>query len=148
MVAGVPWFIDNRQLRSAVWLIVEAIRTPIIERLDRIMSLVTVDSDALAAVGPAIAALETEFENFVAALPTPPPAGSLDSVNAALTDFKSKLDAATTPATPAAPADPGTGASTGTAGDGSTTTVDPSTGTTAVDPNTGQPVVDPNAPTA
>lgn len=117
------------------------------------MSLVTVDSDALAAIGPAVTALETEFENFVAALPAPPPAGSLDDVNAAIADFKSKLDAVAAPAAPATPADPtaGTGTDTGTG-----TTADPTagtgtdTGTTTdgtgapVDPATGAPV-DPTA---
>jgi hypothetical protein len=122
----VPWFIDNRQLRMAVWLITEAVTRPIIERLDQLMTLVTVDSDALAAVGTAVNSLETEFEAFVAANPAIP-AGSLDGINASLADFKTKLDAASTPVTGGGP----TGGSTGATGATGATAApgDPTSGT-------------------
>lgn len=145
MVGSVPMFLDQRGLRALAGWMIEAVRNPIIERLDRIMVNVTIDSDALASLTTLAQTVDTEVKALIQAGTLAP--GDVSGITAALNDANTALTAAST-ATGTPPVtvgdgstDPGTGASTGTTGDPAAP-ADPTTtdGTgTPVDPATGAP---------
>lgn len=131
-------FLDQRGLRALADWMIEAVRNPIIERLDRIMgTLVTVDSDVLAALATLAQTVDTEVGQLIAQGKIAP--GDVSGIQTALDDANTQLSTAvaagqaTSTTDPSAPAD----GSTTPPADGSTDTGD---GTT--------PPVDPNAPTS
>lgn len=134
MVGVVPWFIDNHQLRKAVWLMAEAIAVPILDRLDQIMgALVTVDSDVLGALSSLAQTVDTEVGQLIEQGKIAP--GDVTALQAALADAKSQLDTAvasgtaTSPTDPSTPGDPAAG--TIPSGDGGTGGTDTGTDTPA-----------------
>jgi hypothetical protein len=112
MVATVPWFIDNRQLRTAVWLMA----APIVERLDRIMALVSIDDTVLQGIATtltgddsALATIATEVQTLVTSGQLQPDNASVQAIQGALTDIGNSvtsLNTALTPPTTTAPASP------------------------------------------
>lgn len=144
MLGRVPWFIDNRQLRTAVWLMGESIAKPLLRKMDEIMgALVTVDSDVLSALTTLSQAVDTEIQAALDAGKLQ--AGDVTGIQSALADAKTKLDTAVSAGTATSPTDPTAPADGGTAAPADPTTTD-GTGT-PVDPATGAPT-DSGTPTA
>lgn len=96
MLAVVPRFIDSRLLRETVWAIAEAVLPPIIERLERIMTLVSIDSDVLASLTTLAQTVDSEVKSLIAAGTLAP--GDASGIQTALADANSALSAAANPA--------------------------------------------------
>lgn len=121
----VPMFLDQRGLRALADWMIEAVRNPIIHRLDQIMGLVSIDDTILQGFATSIGSVDTSLQTIatqVAALVTAgtlaPDDAAVQSIQSSLTDAATQITAITTSLTPpvtapvtdpSAPVDPTSG---------------------------------------
>lgn len=111
MVTNVPMFLDQRGLRALADWMIEAVRNPIIRKLDAIMALVSIDDTVLqgfatsiASVDSSLQAIATEVTALVTAGTLSPDDAAVAAIQGSLADIGTQLGSINTALTPAAPA--------------------------------------------
>lgn len=136
-------FLDQRGLRALADWMIEAIRKPIIERLDSLMGLVSIDDTVLQGIAATLSGVDTNLVTITTQVQTLITAGTLSpddaavqSIQGSLSDIGTQLGTLNTALTPAAPAGPTsptdpTGSTGATGPAAPVDPTDPSSGTTA-----------------
>lgn len=122
-------FLDQRGLRALADWMIEAVRNPIVYRLDRIMSLVSIDDTVLQGIATSVGSVDTNLQTIatqvqalVAAGTLAPDDAAVQAIQGSLTDIGTQLGTINTALSPAVPVTPVTPVAPVDPTDGGTTT--------------------------